>query len=95
MSEPRISKYGSQHVTNANRHDYPSLNVVIWYSYQTPVAFQIGRDELVVCENVWSKTTGKHLNLIDDGPKDRRLSREAFLKLWEEKMPKELKHLIR
>ena len=39
----------------------------VFYSYVTPVAFQTkNSSEVVVCENVWSITTAKHLNWIED-----------------------------
>lgn len=39
----------------------------VFYSYVTPVAFQPrNSSEVVVCENVWSITTAKHLNWIED-----------------------------
>lgn len=49
----------------------------VWFSYETLVAFK-DRRELVVCENVWSKTTGKHLNSIDP-EKKHRYPRSQFL----------------
>lgn len=36
----------------------------LYYSYKTVVAYETDSKK-VVCENVWSKTTGKHLNMID------------------------------
>lgn len=40
----------------------------VWYSYKTPVAFCVpGPGAVVVRENVWGPTTGKHLNAIDGG----------------------------
>ena len=38
----------------------------IFYSYTTPVAFIDSDNTLVVSENVWSMTTAKHLNWIED-----------------------------
>ena len=52
----------------------------IWFSYETPIAFS-SPDELVVLENVWGSTTGKHLNSIDGGgekAKARRVSSDEF-----------------
>lgn len=57
--------------------DRPNFYVVrtdrgnFWYSYETCVAFVDERGHLFICENVWSKTTGKHLNMIDDNRKKR------------------------
>lgn len=36
----------------------------VYFSYQTPVAFRAPGYGLVVSENVWSQTTGKHLAMI-------------------------------
>lgn len=53
--------------------------ITLWLSYETVVAFYDGYD-LVVCENIWGPTTGKHLNSIDGGNKKDRLSYEEFNK---------------
>jgi hypothetical protein len=37
---------------------------VLYYSYSTLIAFQIG-GKLTISQNVWSTTTAKHLNHID------------------------------
>jgi hypothetical protein len=52
-------------------------NVTLWFSYTTLVAFCINAEKFV-CKNYWTKTTGKHLNQIDGGDKDNRLTREEF-----------------
>lgn len=39
--------------------------LVVFYSYTTPVAF-IKDGQLTISENVWSITTAKHLNWIED-----------------------------
>ena len=54
-------------------------NLTVWFSYETPIAYQSMHDPLRVCENVWSAATGKHLNAIDGGDKASRLPREQFL----------------
>ena len=38
-------------------------NVSIWFSYQTPIA--IYSDKFYISNNIWSSTTGKHLNIIN------------------------------
>lgn len=53
-------------------------SLTLWFSYDTCVAFcnnHVG--ELVVSENVWSQTTGKHLNWIDSDKK-KRVPHEEF-----------------
>jgi hypothetical protein len=42
---------------------------ILYFSYETLVGF-IDRNETFISENVWGKTTGKHLNLISE-KKDR------------------------
>ena len=56
--------------------------IKVWYSYKTPVAFRAWGNPLVVRENTWGPTTGKHLNAIDDGDKANRVSSERFEELW-------------
>jgi len=75
-------------VTKRNYGDYSSDNygahslelhignLWLWFSYDTVVAFNDGT--LVVSENCWKTTTGKHLNWIDGGNKKNRLKRADF-----------------
>jgi hypothetical protein len=49
-----------------------------WFSYKTLVAFRAEYGNLVVRQNDWSTTTGKHLNAIDDGNKKTRLNAAQF-----------------
>lgn len=53
-------------------------NVVIWFSYDTPVAYHVPGSPRVVSVNRWSQTTGRHLNEIDNGNKADRVSGEEF-----------------
>jgi hypothetical protein len=53
----------------------------LWYSYQTLIAFQTATSGIVVRENEWSTTTGKHLNYLC--LKENRVSREKFYQLAE------------
>lgn len=50
-----------------------------YFSYDTLVAFEY-RGWLTVRENVWSNTTGKHLNTIDNGRKELRVDGDEFNK---------------
>jgi hypothetical protein len=50
----------------------------IWFSYDTIVAFEKSNGCRYVSQNIWTNTTGKHLNAIDDGDKKSRLSTEDF-----------------
>lgn len=61
-------------------------DVEIYFSYRTPVAFR-AEGKLVVRENNWGVTTGKHLNSIDGGSrarKEARVSGERFRELLAE-----------
>jgi len=63
--------------------------IKVFYSYSTPVAFQpVNSAEVVVCENVWSVTTAKHLNWIEDWAgylrKQNRLKRDEFKKAFDQ-----------
>lgn len=49
----------------------------MWFSYETCIAFRTTRDGLVVSENGWSRTTGKHLNYVDPA-KRRRIPYSDF-----------------
>lgn len=62
-------------------------HVELWFSYHTLVAFRIIGEQLVVRENNWGITTGRHLNWIDGGSDEARRNRldsasfeKAFLK---------------
>lgn len=58
-------------------------DLVLWFSYETIVAFHAPGGPRRVCENVWSQTTSKHLSEIDGGDKSSRVPREEFLQLLE------------
>ena len=60
-------------------------DVTVWFSYKTPIAFQVGCNPRVVRQNDW-KTTGKHLNAIDGGDKKSRVDDETFERLWNEQV---------
>ena len=62
-------------------------DVRVWFSYTTPIAFRKVGQPLVVRENTWGPTTGKHLNRVDGGSgeaKARRVSSEEFAAKWRE-----------
>jgi hypothetical protein len=59
-------------VVNGNR---------FFFSYDTLVAVETAQGPVVVSENAWSTTSGKHINAIDGGTKEakaKRLSRVDF-----------------
>jgi hypothetical protein len=55
-------------------------NTTLYFSYNTIVAFRTPGYGLKVSENIWSTTTGGHLNAIDGGDKSGRLEHEQFMK---------------
>ena len=52
----------------------------LYFSYQTIVAFRTGGHKMVVAQNIWSNTTGRHLNEIDGGRKEDRVNPNTFQK---------------
>ena len=72
--------YGSSRAIKIGR-------LTLYFSYDTIVAFSDGYKRYV-CQNVWSKTTGKHLNWIDGGNKEGRLPYEEFKQKLEETLKK-------
>jgi hypothetical protein len=80
QSLPSFRSYGEYSSGNYGAHclmfTIPGKGEV-YFSYQTPVAFR-GRNGLVVRENDWGPTTGKHLNWIDGGNKNGRIPGDEF-----------------
>ena len=58
--------------------------VELYFSYDTCVAFWTPKTGLVVSENIWGNTTGKHLNWLDGGRKERRVPIDEFEKQLKE-----------
>lgn len=79
MKMPEASYYCGK---NAIRID--AGKVIVWYSYQTPIAFLIVGSSMVVRQNEWGQTTGKHLNEIDPD-KSKRVNAAKFQALWDER----------
>ena len=71
------------------RPNFTKINIgtiTVWFSYDTPIAFRES-GERVVRENIWSTTTGNHLNAIDGGTKEakaRRVSSDEFNRALDE-----------
>lgn len=82
MAFPRISSYGQYSSQNygMNCLCVEIGTLTVWYSYETPVAFQVAGNDIVVSENLWGPTTGKHLNWIAD--KKERVPRKKFEEMW-------------
>ena len=71
--QPKVNHYS----TGCNAVMVEIGRLTLYFSYQTVVAFK-SEDKLVVSENVWGKTTARHINSIDGGNKAHRLDRASF-----------------
>ena len=57
-------------------------NIHFYFSYKTLIAVKKG-NKLLISENEWSTTTGKHLNLIDSDKK-KRIPNKDLIKIVKE-----------
>src|SRR3972149_2372874 len=75
---PTIRNYGDYASSNYGAHTLAVSigQITVYFSYKTPVAFETPHG-LVCSENVWSTTTGKHLNWIEPD-KTKRVSNLEF-----------------
>lgn len=78
MQLPSIESYGNYSSDNYGAHSlrFDIGIMTVWFSYTTPVAFQ-SSGKLVVRQNDWGPTTGKHLNWIDSGDSQSKKERVA------------------
>jgi len=78
---PKFRSYGNyssdNYGVNSLVFELPSIS--IYFSYETPVAFESIKTGLIIRENDWGPTTGKHLNWIDSD-KSKRVSGDEFEK---------------
>lgn len=90
MNIPVIENYGKYSSDNYGAHTLRVRldTITLYYSYNTVVAFKSWKSGLVVCENVWGPTTGKHLNWIDPY-KNYRVPHSLFQKRLEEALAHE------
>lgn len=65
-------------------------NLDIYFSYNTAVAFEDSQANLVISQNKWSTTTGKHLSTISKDVSDR-IPYDQFKKALKRAIEKELK----
>ncbi|MHC1625204.1 MAG: hypothetical protein ACXQS2_04330 [Methermicoccaceae archaeon] len=86
----RIGSYGKYSSYNYGLNTlYVKVgNLTLYFSYDTVVAFKHPDYGFVVCENVFSPTTGKHLNWLDGGDKKGRVPYDKFKELLNEAMEK-------
>ena len=80
MNLPSFESYGNYRSDNYGAHclKFYVGNMVVYFSYRTPVAFATSGHPRVVRENEWGPTTGKHLNWIDGGDKKNRIPGVEF-----------------
>jgi len=80
MIEVRKWNYGDYSSSNYGAHCIAIAvgQLTFYFSYDTIVAFSSPETGLVVHENDWSTTTGKHLNQIDRGNKKNRIPASEF-----------------
>lgn len=85
MELPSIHSYGRYSSDNYGAHTLcvSIMGVDIYFSYKTPIAFRAPGCGLVVHQNDWGATTGKHLNFINPDKKIR-VNDERFNQLWQE-----------
>ena len=78
MNTPRLETY-CDNTTAINALRLEMGELTLWYSYRTIVAFRKGwGGPLIVRQNDWGPTTGKHLNAIDGGDKAARVEGYKF-----------------
>ena len=93
MSLPTFETYGNYSNGNYGAHALvftDSSGNDFYFSYKTLVAFRRIGHRVVVLQNYWSTTTGKHLNAIDGGDKKNRVDQDTFKRLFAEQFNREL-----
>ncbi len=60
MDLPTIDHYARGN----HAHVFRSDRLTVWFSYSTPVAFQLNDGQIVVRDNEWGRQTGRHLAFI-------------------------------
>jgi hypothetical protein len=80
MNKITLKNYGHNTKSkNPNTNMVTVGDVQLYFSYETVIAFRYA-GKLYVSENIWSRTTGKHLSYIDSD-KSRRIKHDQFLRL--------------
>ena len=78
----RLRNMNENGAKNFNKVEIGDLE--LYFSYETCVGFRTSKTGLVVSENIWGSTTGKHLNWLDGGRKDCRIPNGEFKKQLKE-----------
>lgn len=81
VSIRNFGNYSSNNYGSSRRVSIGELD--LYFSYETVIAFSYPGIGLVVSENCWSTTTGKHLNAINPNKKIRK-PREQFERMLNE-----------
>lgn len=71
--------------TGSNQQTVTINDLDIFFSYETPIGFRHNY-EVVVSENIWSRTTAKHLTALPCAKEDRIPNKdfmEQLNKVWE------------
>ena len=90
---PQFENYGNYSSPNYGAHSlrfFDAAGNCYWFSYSTLVAFCKPGHQSVVHKNDWGPTTGKHLNWIDGGARDKRVSAKDFRSLFVAQFGKEM-----
>lgn len=69
------------HIVKPNLTEVRVAMSTYWFSYETCIAFDSPDHGLVVSENAWTMTTGRHLNAIDEGRVSERTNHSKFVEL--------------
>lgn len=95
MALPTIRSYGQYSSDNYGAHTLVVSigDLDVYFSYKTPVAFQLPGVGRVVHQNDWRVNMGKHLNWIDGADRKtkegrailaKRVDATEFKRLWDE-----------
>jgi len=71
-----LSNYGHAKTKQWNCSQVIIGRLTLYFSYETCIAFQNFNKGLLLSENLWGNTTGKHLNWL--GPESARMERSEF-----------------
>ncbi|MFA6694989.1 MAG: hypothetical protein WCR85_00030 [Sphaerochaeta sp.] len=66
----------SNYMKSPSAHLLEVDNLEIYFSYETPIAFRNEEGTMIVSENVWGSTTGRHIAALGVDKKDRIPSEE-------------------
>jgi hypothetical protein len=88
---PKIKSYGEYQSSNygVNSLCVDLGDLRLYYSYETIVAYEDTKDGIVCSVNVWTVTTGKHLNWICPNKK-LRVKNDDFNKMLEQALKRHI-----